>query len=246
MSDVFQRAKSRQRRKRLLIVCLVLAPLLTPGLVLVWTGVKLGGRMFSQPGLLLHTQAGSAEYSKCPLCGAVRLKHANGTVEFAFKTARFDKCAHAWRNIIDAWSKPRLAAGDVLLIHKSGKYNAVRVIRKPDAGSAITFEWFHQPDRAQATFDDPGVETGVLKATGRIAFKNVDIQYESGRIWYDFYFGGVDGATVHAKDPHRIAFVGKVDVKTINASAPKWQYRTWEDGLSNPAATTTSTPVPDR
>jgi hypothetical protein len=183
--------------------------------------------------ILLHTTAGPVEYSQCPICQSVRLKDANGTTSYPLKKSGFARCQHTWLGGFSAWSDKKLAPGDVLLIRKSGHYSAVRVIATSGAGSSITFDWFYQPDKSKGTFADTNVQKGAVTSTGRIAFKDVSIEYQARRIWYDFYYGGIDPPRPNYYSPQEIAFAGNVDVKAIDASDPGWIYKTWEDGKPN-------------
>lgn len=211
--NLFRKERWRRRRRRVLLAGLFLAPVMAPASTVVALGL-----VFPPTAMLFHTQRGPAEYTLCGICGAVRLKYADGTVQYASQSRAFGTCKHAWNGKFTAWSRRRLSAGDVLLIRSADTYSAVKVLRNP--GATIRFEWFHQPDKSKSTFNDPGVTHGVIDAN-RITFGNVDIPYQNGSVWYDFYFGGIDGATPNAPNPHHIAFAGKVDVATIDASDPR-------------------------
>ncbi len=182
--------------------------------------------------LAFQTKEGLVNYSMCT-CGSSRTVAADGTIKYPIKTDQFDTCAHQWYGGIAAWSAKKLSAGDVILVRKGGRYSAVKIISAGRSGDNITFEWFQQPDKSKSTFPDGNVLTGKISAKGAITFKNVNIPYSFGSIWYDFYYGGASPASQNVADPHYICFAGKVDLEDIDAADPGWIYKTWEDGKAN-------------
>jgi hypothetical protein len=182
----------------------------------------------------LPTAEGSVECQICTRCFSTRVMRPDGTVKELVRTETSPGCDHSWAPGIGAWSSSKLTKGDVLLIRRSERYNAVKILESPRPGSATRFEWWHQPDADIGTFADPGVLRGQAEASREIRFEDVSIPWSpDGRIWYDFYYGGIAPSSQNRANPHFVAFAGNGDVAEVNAADPGWIYKCWEDGEPN-------------
>ena len=188
---------------------------------------------FTSSAIILRTPQGDVAYRTCHLCDSVQITLMDGSIEYPIQSETFADCSHRWEASFAAWSAAKLSAGDVLLVRRGGHYNAVRILSARRSSAGIRYEWYHQPNKAKGTFVDDSVECGEKASTGKIAFKDVDIPYDFGSIWYDYYYGGINPASRTTADPHYIAFAGKVDIAEVDAADPGWIYKTWEDGKPN-------------
>ncbi|MHC4444437.1 MAG: hypothetical protein ACYTBZ_22615 [Planctomycetota bacterium] len=237
-SMVNMKNKRRQNLRVIIIVCTIFFSMSLFALYFVF----IGNRPWYYNACILNTTAGPVKYFICCICDSARIEYANSKEEFPIKRPDFNNCNHMWQSEGYAWSSWELKKGDVLLIKKEGTYNTVKIISVSDVGGSIQYEWYHQPDSSKGTFTDKRVEKQKVSANGMIAFKNISISINNGCIWYDFYYGGVDSANPIVSDPHHIAYAGKVDISTIDASDIGWIYKTWEDGKPNGYRQSTGNP----